>query len=282
MTTIAIPLDSIDADDRLRRVDPAEVERIALSMSEVGQLQAIEVAPGQGTRYRLVVGAHRLAAARALRWETIEASVFDGDPDTLRLREIDENLYRRELSPFDQAAFLAERRDVCQRLGMLNTRGGARRGDQSAKLALWSFEDELAAKFGLGRRTVFRALRRKAGIALDVWARIAGTRLAEMGAALDALAAVPKAEQMGVLEWWLTPAQAGQARPSFAEMCRLACGGKAAHVAPSRDRRAALMAAWKAADAQDRAWLFSTTPTADWPALRGELERLLARLGWRG
>ena len=138
MNTLELSLDLIQVSDRLRSVDAAEVDRLAISMADIGQLNAVEVTPrvDEPGRFDLISGAHRVAAAGNLGWLTIAASVFEGDPDQVRLREIDENLYRRELSPYDQATFLAERAEVCTRLNILPKRGGQRRGFQSANLAL--------------------------------------------------------------------------------------------------------------------------------------------------
>ena len=104
---------------RLRTtLDQDWVAVLADSMGEVGQLTTIDVELGANGALRLVAGAHRLAAAQRLGWVTISALVHaEGDtPDAARLREIDENLVRRELSALDRALHLAERKKVYERL----------------------------------------------------------------------------------------------------------------------------------------------------------------------
>ena len=110
MQICTIPLTSILVEDRLRSVDAERAAQIALSFREAGQITPIEVTPeGADGLHRLIAGAHRVEAARLAGMDVIQAVIFEGSDDAGRLREIDENLYRRELSDLDRAAFLAER-----------------------------------------------------------------------------------------------------------------------------------------------------------------------------
>src|ERR1700733_2056722 len=106
-------LDEIEVPaDRLRDTDADKVKELVVSFRERGQLQNIEVLPANAAgQYVLNIGLHRLLAARVLGWERTGAQIFNGTPQEARLREIDENLYRAELNPLDQAVFLAERRE---------------------------------------------------------------------------------------------------------------------------------------------------------------------------
>lgn len=273
MKTLTLSLDQVEIGDRLRSVDQAEVERLAVSMADIGQLQPVEVMSqvANPDRYDLISGAHRMAAAQHLGWLTISASIFAGDPDQVRLREIDENLYRRELSPYDQAAFLAERADVCTRLGLLPKHGGARRGDQGANFALRNYATEIADKFGISRRLGFMAMARRRNIEDGAWRLIAGTKLADKGTFLDALMDVPRDKQRGVVEAFTRPLEPGERREPFAQLCHDASGFLPKKTPPSRDRRRAFAAAWKAMDAADREWAFASMV---------EFDRALARKVW--
>ncbi|MHB1305209.1 MAG: ParB/RepB/Spo0J family partition protein [Acidiphilium sp.] len=202
---LEIDIERIDVVDRLREVDLAQADQIALSMKEVGQITPIEVRSTSAGRYELVSGAHRLAAAQRIGLTTISAVLFEGDDETARLREIDENLYRRELSPFDQAEFLAERRVVWERLYGAPKRGGDRRSKgQIVPLAdamrQSGFVKETAARFNLHPKTVKRALTRKAHIAPAVWSAIKGTAAAENGSLLDKLRKAEPDIQVAALE----------------------------------------------------------------------------------
>ncbi|WP_431281624.1 ParB/RepB/Spo0J family partition protein [Humitalea sp. 24SJ18S-53] len=200
MEILAIPLDRILVGDRLRSIDGASVDLIAASFAERGQDTPITVggidfdddgAPHDADLYPLIAGAHRVAAARMLGWETIEARVFAGSQDEASLLEIDENLMRRELGALDRAVFLARRKEVYERL-FPEARNG--RASKSRKVATLigtpGFSKETAKKLGLDKATIFRSLAR-AAIPAEMRARLAGHPVADSGAQLDALLRLP-------------------------------------------------------------------------------------------
>lgn len=197
MQLVTIPIDEIEVPPRLREIDQGRAQELAVSMREAGLIQPIVVMPPTNGRYLLNVGAHRLTAARLLGWQDIQALVIDGSVDEVRLREIDENLYRRELSPFDQAAFLAERRDIYERIFGTVQRGGKRSKGKSAQS---SFFDDVTARFGLQRRDVTRALARIRGIDPAAWKALRGTKFAEKGVILDGLARLDPVVQRQVVD----------------------------------------------------------------------------------
>ena len=187
-----IPLELVDLDEanRLRPVDLAAADRIAVSMKDRGQLTAIEVRPAEGGRYKLTHGAHRLVAAQRAGLQTIRAVIFECEDDEARLREIDENLHRVELTPFDQANFIEERRQVWERLRGKITRGGDRRSKGQIVplidlLKTKGFERETGKNLGLHPKTVKRALARKCHMAPDVWTSLRGTEAETNAALLD-------------------------------------------------------------------------------------------------
>ena len=110
-------IDTIAVEDRLRSVDEAAVEHMAESMQQQGQLYPIQVRTIKPGRFRLVAGAHRIAAARKLGWTHIEAFLVDDlDEEEVSLLEIDENLCRAELNPLDRCRFLARRKEIYESL----------------------------------------------------------------------------------------------------------------------------------------------------------------------
>ncbi len=193
--TKAIGIERIAVTDRLRTVERSWVVELSRSMDALGLQSPITVTPDDADGYRLVAGAHRLEAAKLLNWQTIEAKVVSGDALELRLREIDENLLRRELSQLDRAAHLAERQRIYEEINPESKRG------PSGALARWmqtqtiSFASETAEKCGLSERSIQLAIQRYSRIAPDVRARIALTRIAEKGTELDALARLLPDEQ---------------------------------------------------------------------------------------
>ncbi len=203
---LSLPISAILMNDRLRAVDVAEVDRLALSIKEVGQITPIEVRQIDELRYSLVAGAHRLAACLRCGMQTVRAVLFEGDNNTARLREIDENLFRRELSAFDQAEFLAERRIVWEQMFGQVKRGGDRRAKAQVEPLLEAlrksgFLKDTSERLGLSRPVLKRALYRKAHMAEDVWASLRGTADAENGAFLDKLAKLDRDTQRAVVEF---------------------------------------------------------------------------------
>lgn len=123
-----IPLTLIDVDGRLRPVDHDRAQAIAESMAAAGQLEAVLVRPN-GDRFTLVIGGHRVWGAKTLGWTTIEAKVQPMSALEARLKEIDENLYRHELSALDRSVFLAERKKVWEELNPETAHGGNKSSD---------------------------------------------------------------------------------------------------------------------------------------------------------
>lgn len=178
-----VPIAVIDFGERLRQASPEHVEVMAASMADGCQEQAIMVCEyRQGLR--LVAGLHRVVAAKTLGWEEMRADIWQTETDQpeleIRLAEIDENLARHELNPLDRAVFLAERKRIYQELHPETKRGGDRRGkaaDQRLNVGLWSFSKETAKRTRLSNSTIKRATAIASGLAPDVRARIAGTKL---------------------------------------------------------------------------------------------------------
>ncbi|MFA0037084.1 ParB N-terminal domain-containing protein [Vibrio sp. 10N.261.52.A1] len=91
---------------RLRKLDPIKVEELAQSIKEIGMINAPITNNG-----KLVAGLHRVAAHQLLgRGQVVVTEMGNvNDPDSLTLIEIDENLFRNELSPSEKAAHITQR-----------------------------------------------------------------------------------------------------------------------------------------------------------------------------
>jgi ParB-like chromosome segregation protein Spo0J len=85
-----------------RKCNPAKVRALAESMAVIGQKTPIGVRYVDGAPV-LVVGFHRLEAARSLGWEAIDAVVFEGDETDARLWQISENLHDADLTVLERA-----------------------------------------------------------------------------------------------------------------------------------------------------------------------------------
>lgn len=191
MNILALALDVIDVGDRLRAIDEDYARLIAASMAEQGQMTPIEVraTPGGARPYALVAGGHRMRAAAIAGLAEVAAVLFDGSALQARLREIDENLVRRELSELDRGSFLAQRKAVWEELHPETRHGGDRSRSKLDMMSdlLGRFTAEAAERMGLSEKTIRRALTRHKCLPADVRAAIASTWLAESGTQLDAL-----------------------------------------------------------------------------------------------
>lgn len=107
---LAIPVDQIDATDRIRPIDVDWATRLGEMMLVDGQRTPIEVCrlPGRDG-FKLIAGGHRHEAFCIFpELGPIRAIVCDADRLSRRVAEISENLHRKDLEPIDRATFLSE------------------------------------------------------------------------------------------------------------------------------------------------------------------------------
>ena len=196
---LSCPAPSGCAVDRLRPVDPAHVEAIAASIAQINLKSPIIVRP-EGNRYRLVAGAHRLAAVQSLGHETIDAIVENLDADEARLVEIDENLMRRELSALDRAIFLAELKAVYDVLHPETVKPG-RKARESAKTFRQfgeTFSKATANRLGLNKRTIELALALAKNLTSEAREALRLSEVADNQSELIKLAALEPEKQVSV------------------------------------------------------------------------------------
>ena len=193
--TELIPVDHIDVGARLRTIDMDWVQWIAVSMREMGQQTPIEVRPGTGGRYLLTAGAHRLAAVKFNRQALVEAKIVEVSDLEAELREIDENLFRRELSELDRSTCLARRQEVFWELHPETKRGIAGAVGRWMGEKNLSFASETGDKLRISSRQISRSIARFTKIVPDVREKIAGTWIADNGSILDALVRVEPSDQ---------------------------------------------------------------------------------------
>jgi ParB family transcriptional regulator, chromosome partitioning protein len=159
-----------------RRLRPVSEEGVAALLASIETLGVMKD-PIQVRRVKhrsgalvLIAGGHRLEAARRLGWETIPATCWDCSDDWAKLMEIDDNVAGAELSAVDTAVFLAERKEVYERLHP-ETRAEAFKGNRHTgslaadTMSIASFAAVTAQKFGLSERHVRRLI--TAGAALN-------------------------------------------------------------------------------------------------------------------
>ncbi|MFG1466816.1 ParB N-terminal domain-containing protein [Xanthobacter sp. DSM 24535] len=249
-TKIAIHL--IDADDRLRRVDPDKALLLAAGIKEDGLRFPIEVRPGKKGRYALISGGHRLDAVKLLEWTEIDAEILDITADQARMREINENLYRAELSDLDRAVFLSEKKRLYEKLNPQAKHGGDRRSDQVAIFGdlMPRFSAEACERLGCSERTLQRMIAR-AAIVPDVRDRISGTSIANTGSELDALARLSPEEQRTAVQWLMSGGEAAMSVGAAVKQMR-GDGTASAPVDEADAQYAALLKGWRRADRRAR------------------------------
>lgn len=206
-----VALDKIDVGDRLREVDPAYVDVLKASIlanrttAHSGLLSPIEIRVTEDG-YRLVAGGHRYAAITAIGDDTIDAMITNLNDLQARLREIDENLVRRELSALDRAGFLAQRKSVWETMYPETARGkkGAlsRWYDANEKI---SFASDAAEKAGLSMRAVQMDIKIWLNLSEESRERVRGTWLADHQGQLKALSKLGPDLQAKVLDALLRP-----------------------------------------------------------------------------
>lgn len=97
MQITKLKLTDITVKERLRGVDSEKVERLKESILRIGLIHPITVSGGV-----LVAGLHRLTAFKELGYEEIDCHLVDDDELLSREIEIDENLYRNELTVLEK------------------------------------------------------------------------------------------------------------------------------------------------------------------------------------
>ena len=203
-------IDMIVVEDRFRSVDPAAVDHMAESMEQQGQIYPVQIRTIEPGRFRLVAGAHRIAAAQKLGWTVIEAFLVDDmDDEEVSLLEIDENLCRAELKPLDRCRFLARRKNIYERLHpetkhgahLMWPRGPHRKTDpQPSTERAPSFVENTAASTPWAPRTIRRSTRIGERISPDLQSALADTPIARRTRDLESIADMKPEKQQELLQ----------------------------------------------------------------------------------
>ncbi|MCA3359172.1 MAG: ParB N-terminal domain-containing protein [Roseomonas sp.] len=240
-----IPVDQIIVEDRLRSVNPDHAALIAESFRANGQMTPIEVRRRHGeSGFTLISGAHRLEAAKLAEMDQIAASIIDADKDQARLREIDENLCRRDLTELDRAAFLAERKVVWAKL---NPEAVVFKNKKSRTnlSTIGTFAEEVAERLGLSRRSIDRAINRHNALVARARDILAHSRWADNGSVLDGLAKLSAQDQIKAAE--ALTREDNPARNLSAAIAEFAPRPKGAAAAEANQEYDRLITAWRKA-----------------------------------
>lgn len=195
-------VECIDVKDRLRAVNADKVKQLAESISAVGLLNPVSVIySDDGATCTLVAGAHRLAAAKLLGWESIDTTEIVGSELIAQLAEIDENLCRSELTPTQEAEHLARRKEVWEAMeaksvsGQVYPKLSARGRDNEGRPE--GFASSTADVTGKSKESINRAIRRATEVCEEARDLIRGTAL-DTGSYLDSIAKSGKSPEQQV------------------------------------------------------------------------------------
>jgi ParB family chromosome partitioning protein len=166
--TREMALDDIIVEDRLRPVDEMGVSAILMTINEGGAttdpIDVRRVRRDGVVRFRLIDGAHRVAAQRQLGHATILASIYEGSDADARLMEIERNLARAEMKPVDRAVFLLEYKNAYERKypearAAIGEALIAKRWDTTGTVPVVSFAAKIGSLTGQDESTVRRQIR---------------------------------------------------------------------------------------------------------------------------
>lgn len=203
-----VAIGTVFSGAKRRKLAPKWVVTIAESMNEIGLINPIEIVQ-DGSGCLLISGAHRLAAAAQLGWDSIPAiikSALEVQTATdIKLREISENLIRNNLSILDRSFDMTEWRDFYTANHEMNKGGRPKTTPKEAwaeelstNFAL-SFSDAAQATLNISRTSVFNYLR-VASIGEDMRQRISLHPTADNLTELLALAAEPEDRRTKIVD----------------------------------------------------------------------------------
>ena len=157
-----ISLTSVHVGANRRPVSAAKITELANSIKEIGLVNPITVGKREvnGT-YELLAGAHRLAACKSLKMDTVSAIVTDLEGLDRELAMIDENLLRNELTALERSEQTARRKEIYEVKYPETKKGGDQKSEEikEKKSSLRSdppkpFVEATAEKLGVTPRTV--------------------------------------------------------------------------------------------------------------------------------
>jgi N6-adenosine-specific RNA methylase IME4 len=119
-------------------------------MGEIGLINPVTV----NKDMTLIVGAHRIEAARLLGWTEIEVFVVDLDELRAELFEIDENLMRNDLHYIDRGNSIRRREELLKKIGMRAKVGDNQHTAGPADSAAPMTTNNIAASLGISGRTL--------------------------------------------------------------------------------------------------------------------------------
>jgi N6-adenosine-specific RNA methylase IME4 len=176
----------------LPAADSPGVQKIANSIVALNGalLNPITVDPDT----KLIAGRHRLAAAKALGWETIDVRVMPFTGARAELATLDENLARSERTALEIGNLLKRRKVVYEQLFPDSSKPGRKGNGDTVS----SFTADTAEKTGFDQRSIQRHIQAATDLTPAAQAVIATTPAADSITELVALSKLDPKEQLKV------------------------------------------------------------------------------------
>jgi ParB family transcriptional regulator, chromosome partitioning protein len=201
-----LSLDKILVPERLRAVEEDHAFMISQSITRIGLLNPITVraTPRAGRPYTIVAGAHRLRACELAGLRDVDAIVVKADKLDGQMVEIEENIFRNELTALDRAIFVQRYREIWEEKNGWD-KGGRPASETSANFAEVSgdsaqahFFQRVSERMGLSRRAVEYAQFIGKSLSPDLRAKLRGTPDADNQSRLLQLARLEAKKQQQV------------------------------------------------------------------------------------
>ncbi|BBF92399.1 hypothetical protein BLTE_10840 [Blastochloris tepida] len=220
----SIDIAKIDASNRLRPLRQDWVDTFAETIRSGEPLPPIEVVERGDRTFRLITGAHRLAAHAQAGLTMVLADVVDAaayaDASAQQLREIKENMCRAGLTELDRAVAIATWKTIYESTENVRPRGRPRAEENSAESALIfssSFSTAAAKALDISERSVKVAVAIATGLTADIREMIAADPIADRQSELIALAREVPERQWKILDILKAdPPQAGSVAEAIA------------------------------------------------------------------
>ncbi len=201
-----IPHDKILVPERLRAVEEDHAFMIAQSIARIGLLNPVTVrqTPRAERPYTLVAGAHRLRGNELAGRVEIEAAIVKADMADAQMVEIEENVFRNELSALDRAVFVQRYRELWEdkhgwnKGGRPNEKTSANIAEVSEDSAQGQFFARVSTRMGLSRRAVEYAQYVAKRLSPELRRRLRGTEAADNQSILIKLAKLQPERQAAI------------------------------------------------------------------------------------
>lgn len=195
--TTRLALDDIRIETR-RREHLGDIDALAASLDRYGLIQPIVV----DAEHRLIAGGRRLLAARFLGWTEIDVRAY-GDLSEAERREIEleENLRRKDLTPYERSKTMVERATVAAEAlrGEAEFSSHSDENSREGRPSKPDARDKVASRIGIPGTTLTKAEQHVAAAEAYPFMQGPGWKQYHVLEAREKLAALPDEARPGLV-----------------------------------------------------------------------------------